>query len=102
MVSDEHTGYRKLKFNYVHKKVNHSKGQYVKGIAHTNTIEGFWSLLKRGIIGIYHNVSPKHLNRYCNEFSYRYNTRHVKDGDRFELAIKNVSGKRLTYAKLIS
>jgi transposase-like protein len=102
MVSDEHKGYRKLKFDYTHKKVNHNRGEYVNGIAHTNSIEGYWSLLKRGIVGIYHNVSPKHLNRYCAEFLYRYNTRAVKDGDRFELAIKNVSGRRLTYSKLIS
>ena len=53
-------------------------------------------------IGIYHNVSPKHLSAYCNEFGYRYNSRQVKDVIRFEDAIKNVNGKRLTYANLIS
>lgn len=102
MVSDEAQAYKGLDVYYDHLSVNHSRGQYVNGLAHTNSIEGFWSLLKRGIVGIYHNVSPKHLHRYCNEFEYRYNTRKVKDGDRFELAIKNVSGKRLTYTNLIS
>jgi transposase-like protein len=102
MVSDENKAYHGLSLFYDHRTINHSAKEYVRGVDYTNTIEGYWSLLKRGIIGIYHNVSPKHLNRYCAEFSYRYNTRHVKDGDRFELAIKNVSGKRLTYAKLIS
>lgn len=102
MVSDEHRSYIGLKRLYHHTTVTHSTGFYADGSTHTNSIEGFWSLLKRGIIGIYHNVSPKHLNRYCTEFSYRYNTRSIKDGDRFELAIKRVNGKRLTYAQLIS
>lgn len=102
MVSDENNAYKGLDKLYHHHTINHSAKQYVDGEHYTNTLEGYWSLLKRGIIGIYHNISPKHLNRYCNEFSYRYNTRKVKDGDRFELAIKNVNGKRLTYSELIS
>ncbi|WP_245553868.1 IS1595 family transposase [Cytophaga aurantiaca] len=102
MVSDENKAYHGLSLYYDHRTINHSAKEYVRGVDYTNTLEGYWSLLKRGIIGIYHNVSPKHLNRYCAEFSYRYNTRKVKDGDRFELAIKNVSGRRLTYSKLIS
>jgi hypothetical protein len=59
-------------------------------------------LLKRGIIGIYHNVSPKHLHRYCHEFGYRYNSRRIADVTRFEDAFKPVDNKRFTYAKLIS
>jgi transposase-like protein len=62
---------------YKHEKVNHSKDEYVKGKAHTNTIEGFWGQLKRSIDGTYHSVSPKYLQLYVNEFVYRYNHRHV-------------------------
>lgn len=102
MVTDEHAKYRRVKREFSHLTVVHKKGNYVTGNAHTNTIEGFWSLLKRGIDGIYHQVSPKHLHRYCNEFGYRYNTRKVLDVERFELAIKRVNGKRLTYADLIA
>jgi hypothetical protein len=67
---------------------------------HTNSIEGFWSLLKRGIFGIYHSVSPKHLNKYCDEFSYRYNTRNIADASRFTLSLGKANG-RLTYKRLI-
>lgn len=67
MVSDENVGYKKLNRNYTHLTVNHSKDEYVNGIAHTNTIEGFWSLLKRQISGIHHYVSPKHLQRYSTK-----------------------------------
>lgn len=63
-------------------------------------MEGYWSILKRGIIGIYHQVSSKHLQRYCDEFSCRYNTRKVKDNERFELTMSIVEG-RLTYNQLI-
>ncbi|HYG15914.1 MAG TPA: IS1595 family transposase [Bacteroidia bacterium] len=63
------------KGGYTHESVNHEKSEYVRGIVHTNSIEGFWSLLKRGIIGTFHQVSPQHLQRYCDEFSYRYNRR---------------------------
>lgn len=102
MVTDEHPKYRRVKREFTHLTVIHGKGNYVTGTAHTNTIEGFWSLLKRGIDGIYHQVSPKHLHRYCDEFGYRYNTRKVTDCERFEIVLKRVNGKRLTYAALIS
>ena len=62
---------------YKHEIVNHSTHEYARGIVHTNTIEGFWSLVKRGIGGVYHNVSPKYLQSYVNEYSFRYN--HRKD-----------------------
>jgi transposase-like protein len=100
--TDGFGAYKGLDKHYTHEVVRHDAGEYVRenGI-HTNSIEGFWSQLKRGIIGIYHNVSPKHLHRYCHEFGYRYNTRKVTDVTRFEDAIKNVN-VRLTYAKLIA
>ena len=65
----------KLPQGYNHQRINHSMGVYVMGDVHTNTIEGFWSLLKRGIGGVYHSVSSKHLQSYCNEYSFRYNHR---------------------------
>jgi transposase-like protein len=79
MVSDDWRGYHALKHDYVHVVVNHSNGVYVNGSFHTNGIENFWSLFKRGIIGIYHQVSPKHLQAYADEFAYRYNTRKASD-----------------------
>src|SRR4029077_4959050 len=80
--------------------VRHSTGEYVRGDAHTNTVEGYFSILKRGIIGTYHHVSPKHLKRYLAEFDFRYNERMalgVNDTERATKALKGVVGKRLTY-----
>ena len=75
---------------------------YGKVGIHTNSIEGSWSQLKRAIIGIYHNVSPKHLHRYAHESGYKYNTREILDVDRFEDTIRNADAKRLTYKRLIA
>lgn len=76
--SDEYGAYRKLKgYGYSHTTVNHSKLEYVRGVSHTNTIEGFWSQLKRSVDGTYHAVSPKYLQSYLNEFTFRYNYRDV-------------------------
>lgn len=75
IITDEWKSYRGLSKKYEHLLVNHSTGEYVVANAHTNTIEGFWSLLKRGIVGQYHNISDKYLNQYINEFCYRYNNR---------------------------
>jgi transposase-like protein len=94
--------YTPLKSTFTHDSVNHSQGEYVKGLCHTNSIEGFWSIMKRGIIGIYHSVSEKHLHRYCNEFSYRYNVRNESGVDRFEGAIQKADSARITYRQLIS
>jgi hypothetical protein len=83
-----------------HESVNHSIGEYVRGGAHTNTIEGYFSTLKRGIIGTYHHVSPQHLKRYLGEFDFRYNERSalgVEDAERTVKALKGIEGKRLTY-----
>jgi transposase-like protein len=62
-----------------HETVNHREGEYVRGIVHTNTMESFWSLIKRGVIGTYHNVSKKYLPLYLNEFQFRFNNRKEKD-----------------------
>ena len=86
-----------------HESVNHSIGEYVRGEAHTNTIEGYFSILKRGITGVYHNVSEAHLKRYLAEFDFRYNERMglgVNDAARTEKALKGIVGKRLTYRRI--
>ncbi|HTF36490.1 MAG TPA: IS1595 family transposase [Myxococcota bacterium] len=85
-----------------HETVNHSAGEYVRGSASTNTVEGFFSLIKRGMYGTFHSVSKKHLHRYVSEFEFRYNSRHVNDGDRTLKAIQSVEGKRLTYRAVVS
>ena len=100
MVTDSYSVYNSLYKNYTHEKVNHLEGEYVRGIFHTNSVEGFFSHLKRGLIGIYHHASPKHLHRYCNEFSFRYNTRKCKEVERFDIALKQ-SFVRLRYSDLI-
>lgn len=85
-----------------HESVNHGIGEYVRGNAHTNTIEGYFSILKRGITGTYHHVSQQHLKRYLAEFDFRYNERvalGVNDKDRAEKMLKGIVGKRLTYRR---
>lgn len=101
MVSDENPSYNSLKKNYRHVKVNHGKEEYVRGAAHTNTLEGYWSLLKRQITGIHHSVSPKHLQRYCNEASFRYNKKKTTQDVRFAYAVSNCEGN-LSYKSLIA
>lgn len=75
IMTDEWRSYEGLAEKYIHETINHSGGEYVRGNVHTNSIEGFWALLKRGIIGQYHKVSPKHLDKYIHEFCFRYNNR---------------------------
>lgn len=100
IMTDEYGVYRSLSLAYFHKFICHKNGQYFNNGIHTNTIEGFFSLLKRGIIGIYHYVSQKHLNRYLREFSFRYNTRDVEQEQRFNWLLNHCNG-RLTYKNLI-
>ncbi len=82
-----------------HDQVNHRADEYVRyenGVyITTNSIEGYFATLKRGINGVYHHVGKQHLHRYLSEFDFRYNSRKEKDGDRTLLALKNTSGKRL-------
>jgi transposase-like protein len=80
-----------------HGVVDHHRKEYVREDVHTNTAEGFFSLLKRGINGVYHHVSRGHLDRYCDEFSFRYNLRKVSDGERTASLVAGAEGKRLTY-----
>lgn len=77
VITDEYPVYQKITlYGFRHRTINHRSGEYVRGSIHTNTIEGFWSQLKRSINGTYHAVSPKYLQRYVDEFAYRYNHRH--------------------------
>ena len=80
-----------------HEVVDHSMGEYVNGNAHTNTLEGWFALLKRGVTGTFHHVSEEHLDRYVDEFAFRYNRRDISDSERAFQAIKKIGGKRLMY-----
>ena len=102
LYTDEWHGYKKAHKLYTHFTVEHGKGQYVDGDAHTNTIEGFWALLKRGYIGIYHYMSKKHLHRYVDEFVFRYNTRKISDSERFNFLLVRTHAYNMTYNDLIA
>jgi len=99
--TDEYRGYNTVRRMFDHGEVKHAAKQYVNGRVHTNTIEGFWSLLKRGIIGIYHNVSEKHLQCYVDEFVFRYNSRNLADGSRMNMMLSHTE-VRTTYKALIN
>lgn len=101
LMTDEWKGYKGLNQLFKHKHVSHNSGEYVQGDCHTNSLEGFWSLLKRGIDGIYHSVSPKHLQNYIDEFVFRYNTRNYSESYRFDAMLNNING-HITYKQLIS
>ena len=90
--TDEHAGYRLLSRTFAHDVVRHSAGEYVRGAAHTNTIESMWALLKRQIFGIHHWVSAKHLHRYVGEMSYRVNRRDMARGDRVNNMLAQAQG----------
>lgn len=100
IITDGLSSYDELSKNYIHKIVLHSKQIYCVNGFHTNSIEGFWSLIKRGILGIYHMVSKKHLPKYCKEFVFRYNTRSMSDGERFNLFLQQPT-ERLYYGELL-
>lgn len=98
LMSDDFMSYRYLNIDSLkHKIINHSEKEYVRGDIHTNTIEGYFSLLKRGIIGIYHHVDKHHLHRYLTEFDFRYNNRKRLDSDNAITALIASKGKRLMY-----
>ncbi|MGH6653320.1 MAG: IS1595 family transposase [Sphingopyxis sp.] len=104
VVTDEFSAYRGLSGKgYIHHTVNHSAGEYVRHYCiHTNGIESFWALLKRGHYGIYHFMSQKHLHRYVNEFAFRQNTREAGTMGFIDQTIGRMVGKRLTYKGLIN
>ena len=82
-----------------HGKVNHSAGEYARGVDHSNTAENFFSIFKRGYVGTYHHMSEAHLHRYTAEFDFRYNTKDISDRERADLSLKAIEGKRLTYRR---
>lgn len=99
--SDSFPGYRGLR-GFEHEVVTHSVGEYVRGKAHTNGIESFWAVLKRGYIGTHHWMSPKHLHRYVNEFAYRHNVGVNNIPPTLEQTVDGMVGRRLTYEGLVS
>ena len=101
LMTDEATTYIKAGEGYwQHQTVVHGHKQYAKkGGWHTNTVENFFSIFKRGIVGVYHHVSEAHLGRYAREFDFRYNTRTITDGERADQLLKGIVGKRLTYRR---
>lgn len=102
LITDSLRSYVELRKDYQHTAVKHIPGIYTTyGDEHTNHIEGFWSILKRGIIGVYHYTSPKHLQRYCNEYAHRYNNRDLTSVAKFGLAVSQVVKARITYQTLI-
>ena len=99
VMTDDWSGYRGLtNAGWKHETVCHSRFEYVRGDVHTNSIEGFFGMLRRGLDGIFHSVSKKHLHRYMAEFEFRHNHGALEDGQRVVQAIKSANGKRLTYA----
>ncbi len=101
--TDEHSGYIGLARDYLHQTINHKNGEYVRDDVTTNGIESVWAVMKRGMYGVYHHASPKHLHRYVNEFAFRLNdgdvARHTLD--RLDSLTSASFGQRLTYKKLI-
>ena len=99
-MTDEYSGYEAVRKDYDHSKVAHSKLQFVEGLTHTNSIENFWSLLKRGLHGTYVSVEPKHLFRYVDERAFTYNERKLSDYGRFARVLRVIAGRRMTWAEL--
>lgn len=98
LMTDEAPHYRKPGKEFArHHSVNHSKGEYAKGFVTTNTVEGYFSIFKRGMTGIYQHCGEQHLQRYLTEFDFRYSNRKISDAERAEVALKGAEGKRLTY-----
>lgn len=102
LMTDESLIYTRMGEEFAgHGTVNHSADEYVRtgGFRHTNTVENFFSIFKRGVIGTYHHMSEAHLARYCAEFDFRYNHRSITDAERAAVALKGAEGKRLTYRR---
>jgi transposase-like protein len=97
--TDALQSYEGLEAEYAHQVIDHAV-EYVRGRVHTNGLENFWSLLKRGLKGTYVSVEPFHLHRYLDEQSFRYNNRKTDDAGRFDIGVRQIVGKRLTYKQL--
>lgn len=101
LFTDEWRSYRGLDAEYIHEFVKHSMNEYVRGNVHTNSIENFWTLLKRTIKGTYVSVEPLHLDSYLDEQSFRFNERKENNQSRFLKVVGGVSGCKITYKELI-
>lgn len=101
VITDEHIGFANVGKTYTHDTIRHNDKIYVIGDVHTNTIENFWSVVKRCVYGTYHQLSDKHLQSYLNEFTFRFDTRKQTEQERFDAAIKQCEG-RLKYKQLIN
>lgn len=103
LMTDDAGQYRPIGKEFAsHETVNHGIEEYVRGSAHSNTVEGFFSILKRGVVGTFHHVSEAHLSRYLAEFDFRYSNRAalgVDDTARTDEALRGIGGKRLTYRR---
>ena len=103
LYTDEHLMFSDLDgLFFRHDAVNHSAGEYARGMASTNSIESVWAVLKRGVYAVYHHISPKHTGRYTDEFAWRLNEGNVKNHtfERLDSFVGAISGKRLTYKEL--
>jgi len=103
VISDNAPGYQRLaREGFTHEAVNHVSGEYVRGDAHTNSIESVWAVMKRGMHGVYHHADRKHMGRYVNEFTFRLNQGNVArhTTERLDLFVDAIKGKRLTFARL--
>jgi len=101
LMTDESSLYTTVGAEYDrHEKVNHKHKEYVRGDAYTNTLEGFYSIFKRGMSGTYQHCGESHLQRYVTEFDFRYNGRKLNDNERRDAALRGIEGKRLTYRRI--
>lgn len=98
-MTDELTSYRGIgkEFEGGHHNVRHSHGEYSRSPVHVNNCESFFGILKRGVYGTFHHVSKEHLDRYCDEFSFRWNHRKESDTERMKSALSQIDGRRLIY-----
>lgn len=99
--TDEGTQYNWMKKDYAHEAVKHAMGEYVRGTAYTNSIEGAFGHFKRSIVGVYHKASDKHISRYLNMFAWRWNSRDMGEGQRVNALLKSTVGRTLTYKALL-
>lgn len=103
IMTDELPAYRKATKDFAsHQAVNHSAGEFVRGLAHTQSVDGFFSLLKRGVVGTFHHISEQHLPLYLAEFDHRHNTRFLTDGERTVIGLQKTNGKRLLYKQPVA
>ncbi len=100
LMTDEHKMYIKVGYEFQsHQSVRHNRNEYVRGDVYTNTLEGYYSIFKRGMRGVYQHCGEQHLQRYVTEFNFRYNHRNDNDNERRDAALRGISGKRLTYRR---